>query len=431
MSKPRSVLASNPHQKCEVSMLSTENISANYRGFLNLGAIILVVSNFRLIIENFVKYGNLLRLPSPIEFVTDYRSWPCLTGYFLFAIPALLTFYAEKLLRPRLQSKLIMFILHFLINTVVLSAPLYLIWYVKAHFMPAFLLLEIACIVSMKQISFAHVCAEVYEKKTLKLESELTKDLKAVVAKYPDALTLRHYIYFFAAPTLCFQFSYPRTDRIRKTWLLKRVGELALGVSLVAIMVMQYMMPLITNTVALIDSEQFSWLKLIERHLKLAIPNLFIWLLMFYCMFHCWFNITAELLRFGDRSFYLEWWNSHTLGEYWRLWNLPVHFFLQRHVYQPMVNCGISKPLSMFAVFFVSAVAHEYLVSGSFSIVSYWSFLAMISQAPLVVMMEMFKSQLNKSQLGNVFFWVMFCIVGQPLAVMIYSYHAMSTAAQE
>lgn len=389
----------------------------------------MVVSNFRLIIENMIKYGILLRLPSPIEFATDYRSWPCLTAYILFSIPALLTFYSEKSLRPQVGSNFVMFLVHLFINLLVFCAPVWLIWYVKAHFLPAFVLLMIACIVSMKQISFAHVCAEVSSLKTSKQSTELTKEVKAICAKYPNCLNLSHYIYFFVAPTLCFQFNYPRTERIRKTWLLKRVGELVLGISLVAIMVMQYMMPLVQNTVSLIDSNDFTWLKLMERHLKLAIPNLFIWLLMFYCTFHCWFNITAELLRFGDRSFYLDWWNSHTLGEYWRLWNLPVHFFLLRHVYAPLTTRGVNKALAMLAVFFVSAVAHEYLISGSFSIVSYWAFLAMFGQVPCVIMMDAFKTQLNKSQLGNVFFWVMFCIVGQPLAVLIYSYHALSTAS--
>jgi len=46
---------------------------------------------------------------------------------------------------------------------------------------------------------------------------------------------------------------------------------------------------------------------------------------MFYAMFHSWLNFTAELLRFGDRLFYKDWWNAETLDMYWRNWNLPVH----------------------------------------------------------------------------------------------------------
>ena len=56
--------------------------------------------------------------------------------------------------------------------------------------------------------------------------------------------------------------------------------------------------------------------KLAERLLKLAIPNLLVWLCMFYSLFHCWLNILAEVTFFGDRLFYKAWWNSSTLSEY-------------------------------------------------------------------------------------------------------------------
>jgi hypothetical protein len=47
-----------------------------------------------------------------------------------------------------------------------------------------------------------------------------------------------------------------------------------------------------------------NWALIVERVLKLAIPTLYIWLVMFYTLFHVWLNILAEVLRFGDREFY-------------------------------------------------------------------------------------------------------------------------------
>ena len=41
-----------------------------------------------------------------------------------------------------------------------------------------------------------------------------------------------------------------------------------------------------------------------ERVLKLALPSTYAWLLGFYCLFHLWLNVLAELTRFGDREFY-------------------------------------------------------------------------------------------------------------------------------
>lgn len=36
-------------------------------------------------------------------------------------------------------------------------------------------------------------------------------------------------------------------------------------------------------------------------------------------------NLVAELLRFGDRQFYRDWWNAHSVQYFWRNWNIPVH----------------------------------------------------------------------------------------------------------
>lgn len=40
----------------------------------------------------------------------------------------------------------------------------------------------------------------------------------------------------------------------------------------------------------------------------LQVPNHLIWLLFFYAIFHSGLNITAEVLQFGDRTFYKDWW---------------------------------------------------------------------------------------------------------------------------
>lgn len=39
---------------------------------------------------------------------------------------------------------------------------------------------------------------------------------------------------------------------------------------------------------------------------------------------HCWCGILAELLRFADRTFYLDFWNATTIDAFWRKWNVPV-----------------------------------------------------------------------------------------------------------
>ncbi len=80
------------------------------------------------------------------------------------------------------------------------------------------------------------------------------------------------------------------------------------------------MLPTVKNSMKYIQNEDY--MNLLERILKLAIPNVYSWIIMFYAFFHSWLNLLAELTKFGDRTFYRDWWNSLYLDEYWRTWNL-------------------------------------------------------------------------------------------------------------
>lgn len=84
------------------------------------------------------------------------------------------------------------------------------------------------------------------------------------------------------------------------------------------------MYPTIMNAMKFFKNDDY--MNIIERILKLAIPNVYGWIIMFYALFHCWLNLLAELTRFGDRNFYKDWWNSLYLDEYWRNWNLVTLF---------------------------------------------------------------------------------------------------------
>nr|KYP31264.1 Diacylglycerol O-acyltransferase 1 [Cajanus cajan]KYP74291.1 Diacylglycerol O-acyltransferase 1 [Cajanus cajan] len=74
----------------------------------------------------------------------------------------------------------------------------------------------------------------------------------------------------------------------------------------------QYINPIIQNSQ---HPFKGNLLYAMERVLKLFVPNLYVWLCMFYCFFHLWLNILAELLRFGDCEFYKDWWNAKTIEE--------------------------------------------------------------------------------------------------------------------
>ena len=86
------------------------------------------------------------------------------------------------------------------------------------------------------------------------------------------------------------------------------------------------MIPTIKNSMKFIVEDDY--LNIIERLLKLAIPNVYYWIIMFYAVFHAQLNLMAELTMFGDRNFYKDWWNSLYLDEYWRTWNLVILYLI-------------------------------------------------------------------------------------------------------
>ena len=169
------------------------------------------------------------------------------------------------------------------------------------------------------------------------------------------------------------------------------------------------------------DNALFSINIIADYLLKLAIASTYIWLLVFFSYFHVFFNLMAEILRFGDRVFYKDWWNSSEVSSYWRLWNLPVHYWLVRHLYFPCIRRGAPKAVAMFIVFFLSAVLHEVLISVPFHMIRPWSFLGMMGQVPLVIITKYFDKLYPGSSAGNLIFWLSFCIIGQPSAILMYT----------
>ena len=76
-----------------------------------------------------------------------------------------------------------------------------------------------------------------------------------------------------------------------------------------------------------------------------------------------------------------DWWNATTIGEYWRLWNMPVHKWLLRHVYYPALRLGMGRTPAMVLVFFVSACFHELLIGWPLHMIRGWAFVGVMGQA--------------------------------------------------
>ncbi|CAH8870169.1 unnamed protein product [Trichobilharzia szidati] len=253
------------------------------------------------------------------------------------------------------------------------------------------------------------------EVNTLVHDETCIKFSRSLYVTYPNNLTLTDIYYFMFAPTLCYELNFPRTLTIRKQFLFKRVFELIFIPQLILCMIQQWILPTLSNSFTPFAESRFSLI--VERCLKLAIPNHLIWLMFFYLFFHSLLNVIGEILYFGDRFFYSDWWNAESIPEFWSKWNIPVHRFARRHIYIPLLKMGLSRFHASLVVFFVSAFFHEILVSIPLKMPRFWAFLGMLGQVPYAYIVSRLFS--NGGQAGNLAVWLAL-IIGQPMAILAY-----------
>ena len=429
------------HKVERCSLLSSENMNKpDLRGFFNLIMVVAVATNFRLIVENFMKYGIIVHKFQLSDYIktSDVDCIICFVELFLHIIVAwqLELHASQKRIERAMATSL-----HGFNCCLCLAIPVAVTSHTNASLPIAGFVLSMSVVIFMKIVSYAHTNSA-YRK--IYLSNSKHKASNEIVAfdaaddendqgngegeklmktseriQYPNNVTFKNICVFIFMPTLVYQASYPRTERIRKRWLLKRFGELLLCIALMFVAHFQFVRPTLENAKEAIRNKNA--IKLLERLLKLAIPSLITWLLLFYGLFHLWLNILAELTCFGDRLFYTHWWNAKRLDQYWRCWNIPVHNWLLRHVYFPVLGTGVGKTLAGLIVFVISAALHELIASGALQELRVWIFMGMLLQLPAIMLTSYLDKKIFKgSELGNVLFWFFFCIVGQPMILMLY-----------
>ncbi|KAG0602480.1 hypothetical protein M758_10G017000 [Ceratodon purpureus] len=393
VTRNRTLRASSPaHRRNKESPLSSDAIwRQSHAGLFNLCIVVLIAVNSRLIIENLMKYGLLIN--SGFWFSSkSARDWPllmCCLSLPIFPLSALLV---EKLKSQTNVSEGVIFVLHLIISTTGIVYPAYVIHRVQSALLPGLVLILIALTGWMKLLSYAHANKDVRE--ILKDGEKPDIPQHAENVEYPDNLTIKNIAYFMLAPTLCYQLSYPRSETVRKGWVLRQAGKLVVFLGLIGFIIEQYINPTVSKSQHPLKG---NYLYAAERILKLSMPVLYVWLCMFYCLFHLWLNIVAELLRFGDREFYKDWWNAKTVEEYWRMWNMPVHKWMVRHIYFPSIRAGLPKAAAVFLVFVISALFHEVAIGVPCHMLRCWAFLGIMMQVPLVYLTNLIQDRWNNS----------------------------------
>lgn len=216
-----------------------------------------------------------------------------------------------------------------------------------------------AIIVWLKSCSYAFTNRDL---RHALLNPDTTESLPKIYSEcpYPRNVTLGNLSYFWWAPTLVYQPVYPRSSSIRWSFVAKRLAESA-GLSMfIWLASAQYAAPVLRNSLNMIATLDFA--SIVERLMKLSTISLIIWLAGFFAIFQSILNALAEVMLFGDREFYSDWWNSPSVGAYWRTWNKPVYHFMRRHIYSPLIERGWSSNAASAMVFIFSGFLHELAV---------------------------------------------------------------------
>ncbi|KAK3065328.1 hypothetical protein LTS18_001079 [Coniosporium uncinatum] len=434
------------HSKLQPSCL-TRGVEPvpNFVGFRNLMVLMLFVSNLRLMIENFKKYGVLICLQCH-----DFRRQDIVYGLVLYLLVPFHLFAAyvielaaaqqaksalgrmkkfqdhqdaAKEQRSQLHSfrstwRMIA-LAHGVNATLNLIIATTVVYYYIHHPGIGTICELHAVIVWLKVCSYAFTNRDLRHALLSPSSSSSIPEIYNS-CPYPSNITIGNLTYFWWAPTLIYQPVYPRTSSIRWPFVFKRLAETAGLIVVIWFASAQYAAPLLQNS--LDNVSKLQWVSILERVMKLSTISLFCWLAGFYALFHSFLNALAEIMRFGDREFYGDWWNAPSLRLYWTLWNKPVYQFMRRHVHAPLVGRGVPPKISQVLVFVFSGFLHELLVGVPTHNILGIAFIGMFIQVPLIAITDTLNRWLgrNGQVAGNVIFWISFCLLGQPFAALMY-----------
>ncbi|XP_046892881.1 sterol O-acyltransferase 1 [Hypomesus transpacificus] len=242
----------------------------------------------------------------------------------------------------------------------------------------------------------------------------LAKDKKGSA---PASVTpqMTQYIYFLFAPTLIYRDKYPRNPEIRWSYVATKFLQV-LGCLFYAYYVfVRLCIPQFRS----ISPQLFDLRAMVLCVFSSILPGALVLFLAFFAFLHCWLNAFAEMLRFADRMFYKDWWNSTSFANYYRTWNVVVHDWLYYYIYRDFlwVSRKRFRAAAMFLVFTVSAVVHEYILAvcfGFFYPVLFCLFMC------FGMMFNFILHDRRKGPIWNVIMWTTL-FLGQGVIICLYS----------
>lgn len=380
-------------------LIEKANINqSEFKGFFNLVMSLLIVYVFTQPIFNYINYGYFFKTSMFYRMMTDLSVlcfiWP------LFHFWTYSSFILQKMILknyPRQMCQIFQYVTH----CGILICSTYLCLYKKFH------VSQVIFISIQGIIHFFKMHSYTYTNRDYRL-SYLNKD-EEKISSYPNNINFRNFFYFLCAPTFIYEESYPQSGNFRPLYFFLKICKALFCLTLLYYIYTEH----IENTIPLmLTSSMFDLI------IRLYLP-ITIWsLILFFFLFECVLPGYSEMTTFGDRQFYIDWWNSTDLEEFNRKWNKIVHRFLHKHVYLECTKVYKLPPLKAKAVtFIISAIFHEYILCLLVRQFKPFMFLLMMIQIPMVIIGRKF---FKATTFGNYFFWTS-TLLGNCLIFIFYN----------
>ncbi|KAK6460850.1 sterol O-acyltransferase 2 [Scheffersomyces coipomensis] len=241
-------------------------------------------------------------------------------------------------------------------------------------------------------------------------ESRINESLESLQAKniitFPSNISFFNFFEYSSFPTVVYTLHYPRNERIRWSYVFQKTCAVFGIIFLMILVAQNWMYPLVLQCIEvrkLPVQERFS--RYIFILLDMIPPFLMEYLFTFFLIWDSILNAIAELTRFADREFYGPWWSCTDWSEFSRIWNVPVHKFLLRHVYHSSISSfKVNKFQAALLTFIISSIVHELVMYVIFGTLRGYLLLLQMSQIPLV-MFSRTAFMKDKKVLGNIICW--------------------------
>jgi sterol O-acyltransferase len=224
------------------------------------------------------------------------------------------------------------------------------------------------------------------------------------------------FAYFLFAPTLVYRDEYPRTKQIRWKFVAKNFLEVVAIIFIYSLISERIMYPVYNQFGSKFYNIEMK--ELLASVFNCMLPGLLCFLCGFYCILHSWQNAFAEMLRFADRKFYSDWWNSSNFSVYYRTWNIIVHDWLYLYVYKDLYENFTRRNvvISQLLVFSLSAIVHEYILGFTFKF--FYPILFCQFQGAGVLLIFITKKE--HKGFGNIFMWL---ALAMGMGMLLSMYH--------